>query len=146
MADVKTYIIGGKKFVLGNLTWIQKKTSSMFDKKLREKIVELYSLSKNNADVDIAQVFEISVKLDDMFYSDDRALLKFLATILTPEGRQFDISKIDEISIDMENIDEETLNKAMQDFFLRTRNFLILSKSEAAPSAPSEDSSSKSSN
>ena len=118
----------------------------MFDKKLREKIVELYSLSKNNADVDIAQVFEISVKLDDMFYSDDRALLKFLATILTPEGRQFDISKIDEISIDMENIDEETLNKAMQDFFLRTRNFLILSKSEAAPSAPSEDSSSKSSN
>ena len=79
MADVKTYIIGGKKFVLGNLTWIQKKTSFMFDKKLREKIVELYSLSKNNADVDIAQVFEISVKLDDMFYSDDRALLKFLA-------------------------------------------------------------------
>lgn len=132
--EQKKYTINGKEFVFGKLTWKQRQLSSTFEKKLREKISEIYALQQKGPDIDVAKVFELSVNIDDLFY-EDRELLNFLATILTPEGSAFDATKIEELSRDMENINEDTLSEILQDFFGRTRKFMGTTKNEASPSA-----------
>ncbi len=134
--EQKKYTINNKVYIDGKLLWIQRHLISNFERKLREKIVSLYNLQPKDTDKepDIAKVFEISIDLDQLFFSDENELLTFLGTILVREGEKFDEAKIPDYAADMKYIAEDDLGEVIQNFFARTRKPLGVTSS--VPSKP----------
>lgn len=153
MSDQKVYTINGRKWTLGKLSWRQRKLTVGFEQKLREKFVRMYELGrkpekgKKNAEAEspIGGLFQVSVDLDTLLYSDDGALTVFLGTLLVPVGEMFDETKIAERAKEIETATEETIAEVLQDFFSRTRSFIGASMSVAPNSKDDAKPSSASS-
>lgn len=138
MNEPKTYTIGDKQWTIGKLSWRQRKLAAAFEQRLREQFVRMYELAKKKDDKkqrdkspDLAGLFQVSIDLDALIYTDDGGLPVFLATILTPVGETFDEAMVAERSKQMEQIDEETIAEVISDFFSRTRSFIKGSMSAA---------------
>lgn len=144
---MKTYEIGGRKFELRPLTLRQRHLASAFEQKMREIIMKIAEAIPKDKTQTLRPVYDVSVQVDELLYSEDEALEKFLATILTPaEAEKWTPAMIDTNKEIMWEITEDVQAEVLRDFFGRMTNSPLVSPisinpsmSEPKPSEMSED-------
>lgn len=124
---MKTYQIGGKEFQLRPLTQRQRYMANPFERKMREIMIKIASVSESTPG-SLQQVFDISLQMDQLVYSEDEALQKFLATILTPaDAEKWTPAMIDLNKDLMWEITEDIQAEVLADLFGRATNSPISS-------------------
>jgi hypothetical protein len=135
----KTYMIGGKEFHLRPLTQRQRYLASPMERKLRETILKLGSLSpshdQSTPKEQLSKIYDLSVEMDQIIFSEDEAFEKFLATILTPaDAEKWTPEMIERNKEIMWEITEDVQAEVLQDFFSRAMNSRFGSPASISPS------------
>lgn len=116
---MKRYTIAGVEFELRPLTLRQRQLAAPFWNKILSALKKVAEKKE-----DISGLLEISLELDQLILQDN-SFARFLATILTPAGKNWTEKFIEENEKIMFEITEDVQAEVLQDFLLRQNIFKV---------------------
>jgi hypothetical protein len=121
MSEAKVYVVGGKEFELKPQTLRQRQLAAPVWNRILGIVKDLATV-EDKKDVSVIDVLEVSLKMDDIVLNEDNSFAKFLATILSPSGKDWSPACVEENTSVMLDMDEVTQSEVLQDFLSRMAN------------------------